>query len=535
MDELMEHNLRVYNTLSRKKEPFRTVVPGKVGMYVCGPTVYKPSHLGHMVGPVIFDTVKRYLTYIGYDVRFVVNITDVDDKLIIEAPKQGISVSELAERVTKDYVENLKKLNVTSIDAMPRATHHIQDIIDIISGLIAKGFAYPAAGDVYFDVTRDDDYGKLCNRDPEQLEAGARIEVSDKKRSPGDFALWKSAKPGEPAWDSPWGKGRPGWHIECSAMSMKLLGKTLDIHGGGLDLQFPHHENELAQSESYNDAPFVNYWMHNGLMRIHSQASKIKDAHPGAKEEPQKMSKSLGNEIVVSKLFERGVQAETLRFFLLATHYRRPIDYSEDRLEEVRRSIDGFYRFFERFERITKKSFYSLDTPMVRRPFKAGEPSAAFVTEFVALWEKFLEHMDDDFNTGGAVGVLYELLSALNRCADTRQLESGSASPEDLRAFERGVLFLKELSQILGVFQSPIATKSQDSPELVTGVKQILTDLGAKPSGETLDDLVRTLIDMRAEARKAKNFARGDEIRKRLAALGITLEDRAGGTNWRKD
>src|ERR1700688_829720 len=274
--------LRVYNTLSQQKEAFETVQPGKVGMYVCGPTVYKPSHLGHMVGPVIFDTVKRYLQYLGYEVTLVVNITDVDDKLIVESQKQKITVAELAERITGDYVKNLELLNVTGIDHMPRATHYMADIIHIIGGLIAKGYAYPAGGDVYFDVTKDDDYGKLCHRDPEQLEAGSRIEVSDKKRSPGDFALWKNAKPGEPFWESPWGKGRPGWHIECSAMSMKLLGKTLDIHGGGLDLQFPHHENELAQSESYNGVPFVRYWMHNGLMKT------------GA----EKMSKSKGNEIV---------------------------------------------------------------------------------------------------------------------------------------------------------------------------------------------------------------------------------------------
>src|SRR5438552_3498572 len=381
----MDHSLRVYNTLTRQKEPFKTVVPGKVSMYVCGPTVYKPSHLGHMVGPVIFDTVKRYLTYLGFEVKFVVNITDVDDKLIIEAPKQGISVSELAERVTRDYVENLKRLNVTGIDEMPRATHYISAIIDIISGLIAKGYAYPAAGDVYFDVTKDDDYGKLCNRDPEQLEAGARIEVSDKKRSPGDFALWKAAKPGEPAWDSPWGKGRPGWHIECSAMSMKLLGKTLDIHGGGLDLQFPHHENERAQSESFNGCTFVNFWMHNGLMKTGSE----------------KMSKSKGNEIVVAEMLKRH-QPETLRFFLLATHYRRPIDYSEERLEEVRRGLDGFYRFFERFQRINKTSYYELKAPTKRRPLPPKDTS--FTSEVVGLWEKFLEHMDDDFNTGGAIG-----------------------------------------------------------------------------------------------------------------------------------
>ncbi len=520
----MEHNLRVYNTLTRQKEPFKTVVPGKVSMYVCGPTVYKPSHLGHMVGPVIFDTVKRYLVYLGYEVKFVVNITDVDDKLIIEAPKQGISVSELAERVTKDYVANLQKLNVTGIDEMPRATHYIAEIIDIINGLIAKGCAYPASGDVYFDVTKDDDYGKLCNRDPEQLEAGARIEVSDRKRSPGDFALWKAAKLGEPAWDSPWGKGRPGWHIECSAMSMKLLGKTLDIHGGGLDLQFPHHENELAQSESFNGVPFVNYWMHNGLMRIHSQASKIKDAPsspraPGGRgaggegAEPQKMSKSLGNEIVVHKLFERGVQPETLRFFLLATHYRRPIDYSEERLEEVGRGLDGFYRFFERIERIGKKSFYRHQAPTVQGA-GIGGPS----DEFVILRKKFLDHMDDDFNTGGAIGVLYELLSALNRFADSTQLEAGKGTQAESLAFERGLIYVKELSQILGVFITPpTKVKADDaSQQLVNGAMQLL-------------------IDLRAAARQAKNFALGDQIRKRLGEMGVTLEDRPGGTIWRKD
>ncbi|MBI2805593.1 MAG: cysteine--tRNA ligase [Planctomycetes bacterium] len=513
----MDHNLRVYNTLTKQKEPFKTVVPGKVSMYVCGPTVYKPSHLGHMVGPVIFDTVKRYLTYLGYDVKFVVNITDVDDKLIVEAPKQGLSVSELAERVTKDYVENLKKLNVTGIDEMPRATHYIPAIIEIIQGLIDKGYAYPAAGDVYFDVTKDDDYGKLCNRDPEQLEAGARIEVSDKKRSPGDFALWKSAKPGEPAWDSPWGKGRPGWHIECSAMSMKLLGKTLDIHGGGLDLQFPHHENELAQSESYNGCTFVNYWMHNGLMRIHSQATKIKDAPSGplspvgsgigGEGQPQKMSKSLGNEIVVSEIFKRH-QPETLRFFLLATHYRRPIDYSEERLEEVRRGLDSFYRFFERLERVAKRSFYAFPSP----------PRDDGGGEFAEFRKRFLEHMDDDFNTGGAVGVLYELLSALNRFADLKQLEAGKATGDDVKAFEQGVVYLKELSGLLGVFSSAPEKPKADhaSQKLVVGLMQLL-------------------IDLRAEARKAKNFALGDQIRKRLGELGVTLEDRPGGTDWRKD
>jgi cysteinyl-tRNA synthetase len=490
--------LRVYNTLTRQKEPFETLRPGKVGMYVCGPTVYKPSHLGHMVGPVIFDTVKRYLNYSGFAVTLVINITDVDDKLIVESQKQKTTVAELAERVTADYVANLGKLNVIGIDAMPRATQYMSDIIAMIDGLIKKGFAYAAGGDVYFDVGKDDDYGKLCNRDPEQLEAGARIEVSSLKRGPGDFALWKGAKPGEPQWDSPWGPGRPGWHIECSAMTMKLLGTTLDIHGGGLDLQFPHHENELAQSESFTGKTFVRYWMHNGLM-------KTGDA---------KMSKSKGNEIVVAELLKRH-EPETLRFFLLSTHYRRPIDYSEDRLEEVRRSLDGFYRFFERFHRITKASFHDLKAPSKRGTFDVGDSGSEFLVEVRRLWEMFLSHMDDDFNTGGAIGVLFELLTALNRFGDSKQLETAGAAAADVQAFQRGVLALKELSNILGIFQQA-ATKPTDAGQ-----------------DKLLGGLMQLLIDLRAEARKAKNFALGDQIRQRLTQLGVTLEDRPGGTGWR--
>jgi cysteinyl-tRNA synthetase len=488
--------LRVYNTLTRQKEPFETVRPGKVGMYLCGPTVYKPSHVGHMVGPVIFDTVKRYLAYLGYQVTFVVNITDVDDKLIVQAQKQQTTVPELAERVTADYCKNLERLGVDGIDHMPRATQYIGDILGMIGGLIERGFAYPSGGDVYFDVTRDPDYGKLCHRDPEQLEAGARIEVSDRKRNPGDFALWKAAKPGEPTWDSPWGPGRPGWHIECSAMSMKLLGITLDIHGGGLDLQFPHHENELAQSESYSSKPFVRYWMHNGLMKVGSG----------------KMSKSQGNEIVVSELIQRH-HPETLRFFLLTTHYRRPIDYSEERLEEIRRALDGFYRFFERFQRITGRSFYELTAPTGRGDFRP-EDNGEFLAELANLRTAFLESMDDDFNTGGAIGFLHELLAALNRFADSRQLEGGKADPAAVAAFRQGTVVLKELSQILGVFRVSVEAPAAGQDRLV-------------------GDLMQLLIDLRAEARKGKNFALADQIRQRLGKLGVTLEDRPGGTGWR--
>jgi cysteinyl-tRNA synthetase len=502
--------LRVYNTLTREKELFQTVHTGKVGMYVCGPTVYKPSHVGHMVGPVIFDTVKRYLTYLGYQVTLVINITDVDDKLIVQAQKQNTTVPELAERVTADYCHNLQQLGVTGIDHMPRATEHIGDILRMIEGLIDKGCAYPAGGDVYFDVTRDEDYGKLCHRDPEQLKEGARIEVSERKRNPGDFALWKGAKPGEPKWESPWGPGRPGWHIECSAMSMRLLGQMLDIHGGGLDLQFPHHENELAQSESLTGVPFVRYWMHNGLM---------KTGH-------DKMSKSKGNEIVVSELL-RHHQPETLRFFLLTTHYRRPIDYSEERLEEVARGLEGFYRFFERFQRIAGGSFHELEAPTTATgavvanvlekyiDFVKGSGPGEFLSEVAGHRRAFLEFMDDDFNTGGAIGELHKLLQTLNRFADARRLEEGKADSDLLDDFRRGVVVLKELSQILGIFREPPATPGVAQDQLV-------------------DDLMKLLIELRAEARKAKNFALADQIRQRLGQLGVTLEDRPGGTGWRR-
>jgi cysteinyl-tRNA synthetase len=512
--------LRVYNTLTRTKEEFRTVHPGKVGMYLCGPTVYKPSHVGHMVGPVIFDTVKRYLTYLGYETTFVVNITDVDDKLIKQAALEKTSVSELAERITTDYLRSLERLGVVGINHFPRATQFIGDMITFIQGLIEKGYAYPAGGDVYFDVTRDHDYGKLCNRDPEQLEAGARIEVSEKKRNPGDFALWKAAKPGEPKWDSPWGAGRPGWHIECSAMSMRLLGKTLDIHGGGLDLTFPHHENELAQSESYTGETFSHYWMHNGLMRIRSQAGKIKDqvgvggsgAAGAAGGELEVISKSRGNEIVVSELFNRH-EPETLRLLLLSTHYRSPIEYSDERLQEMRRSLEGFYRFFERYQRVTKSRFYDVTAPRTRADFVGrGE----FLEAVAALRARFLDLMDDDFNSGGAIGVLNELLTTLNRFADARRLESDAAPTDAVAEFRQATVVLRELSHLLGLFEVPVTVPKAADDGLVNGLMQLL-------------------IDLRAEARKAKNFALGDQIRKRLSEIGVTLEDRAGGTNWRKD
>src|SRR5947209_1501937 len=339
--------IRLYNTLTQAKEPLRTVVPGRVGMYVCGPTVYSNSHVGHMVGPVIFDTIRNYLVYSGYGVTWVVNITDVDDKLIVRVREQGATeadmaarVKDLAGRMTADYLACLEALGVDGIDHMPRATEHIGDIIAITQGLIDKGFAYPSRGDVYFDVTRAPEYGKLSHRDPEELQAGARIEPTAVKRHPGDFALWKGSKPGEPAWDSPWGPGRPGWHIECSAMSMKLLGEHFDIHGGGLDLVFPHHENEVVQSESYSSKPFATYWLHNGLL---TKAGK-------------KISKSDPGTVVLMRDLLRKHDPDTLRCLFLSSHYRRPIDYGPGRLDELARGLEAFWSLSDRFGRIAGTS-----------------------------------------------------------------------------------------------------------------------------------------------------------------------------------
>jgi cysteinyl-tRNA synthetase len=488
--------LRVYNTLSHTKEPFETVEPGKVGMYVCGPTVYSESHIGHMVGPVIFDTIKRYLIYLGYETKWVLNITDVDDKLIVQAQKDGTTVHELAQRVTRDYLECLESLGVDGIDHMPRATEHITQIVGISEALIEKGFAYESGGDVYFDVGKAGEYGKLSHRNPERLLDGARIEPSTLKRHPGDFALWKRSKPGEPSWASPWGAGRPGWHIECSAMSMEYLGPHLDMHGGGLDLVFPHHENELVQSESYTGVPFASYWLHNGLL--------TKDG--------RKISKSDPGTIVLMRDLLKAHAPDTLRALLLASHYRRPIDFGPNRLDEIERALSTFYRAFERFNELTGERFDQLAAP-VRR----GELDAAgsALLEQIALHRRlFLDAMDDDFNTGGAMGELFEIVHALNRFAN--QLVAGTDTDKAgrLGEYRRGMVALKELTQILGLFRREIAP--------------------AKMAGDGLTaPLVDLLIELRNRLRKEKNFGLADQIRNRLGELGVALEDRPDGTRWR--
>ncbi|AMV30275.1 Cysteine--tRNA ligase [Gemmata sp. SH-PL17] len=563
--------LQVYSTLTRKKEPFHKKPGDTVTMYVCGPTVYKPSHIGHMVGPVIFDTVKRYLTYLGYKVKWIVNITDVDDKLINRAKELNTTVPELSAKMTEDYFACLKSLNVTGIDHFPKATDHIGGMIEVIQALIKKDYAYEVDDGVYFDVAKDADYGKLSNRDPEQMEAGARLEPNPKKRNPGDFALWKS-KPGEPKevqFESPFkcGRGRPGWHIECTCMAIKELGETLDIHGGGLDLQFPHHENELAQSESWTDKPFAHIWMHNGLLKL-----KDKDGKEA------KMAGSLGNVLNVAKAIEH-MSGDALRYFMLKTHYRSPIDLGiwdwnnpatplPEGMVETRTAHETFLRFAESVQRVTGKSFADYPAPT------RAEPERKFTyTFFNDLYSRFREHLDNDFNTSGAVGVLFDLVKILNGlCSVIEQgdpstwkrenltlgmetirrlvgensdtpdaplepsttLTPGQAFDEEIRRgqatakaqLEEGIPLLKEIAQVLGLTFTAEAKALGGGDALVSGLMQLLLDLR--------NNLRATAKDAAKDnPLKKPLFDQTDLIRKRLGELGVTLEDRPGGTTWR--
>ncbi len=471
-------SLRIYSTLSRTKETFVPVKPGAVGMYLCGPTVYKPSHIGHMVGPVIFDAIKHYLAYLGFKVTWVVNITDVDDKLIKESNSRGMSMAALAEEMTADYMRNLESLGVDTIDHFPKATDNIDEIIRLTKVLIDKGFAYASEGDVYFDVAKDSGYGKLSRRTMESLQ-GEGGEMAERKRAPGDFALWKSAKPSEPAWDSPWGKGRPGWHIECSAMSERILGETFDIHGGGLDLIFPHHENEIAQSECAHGKPQAKYWLHNGLMQAASEAGKIggratrptdsatasPQAGDIASQQSAKISKSTGAS-AFRELLERH-QPETIRFFLLSTHYRSPIQYSEELLQQTARSLEGFYTFFKRYERVRGRRFFDLQPAMNRAAGDFDPAGNAFLTEVAALRQRYLEAMDDDFNTGIATAVLFQLLTALNKFIDAEKLEAGKPDADKLATLDRGATVLREMAGVLGLFRKPLELKTTANDTLV--------------------------------------------------------------------
>ncbi|MCA9125438.1 MAG: cysteine--tRNA ligase [Planctomycetales bacterium] len=524
---LASDSIRVYNTLTRQKEPLQTVEPGRVGMYLCGPTVYAEAHIGHMVGPVIFDTIKRYLVYSGFEVNWVVNITDVDDKLIASAKKRGIPMPQLATEMTMDYLANLQALGVTQIDHMPRATDNMDEIIAFISELIELGFAYENEGDVFFDVSRDADYGQLSNRSADS-QLGEGGGAAAKKRSAGDFALWKSAKAGEPSWNSPWGNGRPGWHIECSAMSRRLLGKTFDIHGGGLDLIFPHHENELAQSRCCHGQPMVRYWMHNGLMRA-GAAGKVggksdrEQATPAESSEASdvgKISRSKGAG-GLAKLIEEQT-GDRIRFFLLRSHYRSTIVFGPEGLEEAGQALSAFYRLIQRFERLSGEDFYArgeseLSYAKTRRDGDAALSRAnhGLLAEMARLRKSFIEKMDDDFNTGAAVSELFEISRSINRFIDQESLEdSKSRTSESLSVLRSSMSVLRELGAILGLFLKEPKSSGGDG------------------NASTVDGLMSLLIDLRAKARANKDFATSDAIRDGLAGLKITLQDLKEGTTW---
>jgi len=501
-------SLRVYNSLTKQKELFEPVRPGKVGMYLCGPTVYKAPHIGHMVGPVIFDAIKRYLLYKGFDVLWVVNITDVEDKLIDAAQKQKTSVQALAEKYTAEYLHSLKQLGIDIIDHFPKASEHMPEIIGICQQLIDKSHAYVADGNVWFDVSSDSDYGKLSHRKVEEQEPGLRAVEAAGKRNPADFALWKAAKPGEPAWDSPWGKGRPGWHIECSAMSMKYLGETFDFHGGGLDLLFPHHENELAQSECATGKTFVRFWLHNGLTRIKTRLASGDWAD-------EKMSGSIGNVVSARQLIdEHG--ADLLRYLLLSTHYRRPIEFNDQVIANAKKGLGTFGRLFQRVGRIMDADLPDTapDMDHASGAIIDGDmgPFARAVLQYKL---KFAEMMDDDFNTAGAIAVMHELAGEINSFIEQSEVERDK-KPEKIQTAAAAAVTLHKLGLILGLFRKGPAKADPKESALV-------------------GQLMQLLIKLRQDARKDKNFALADAIRNGLTEVGITLEDRADGTIWRKD
>lgn len=457
--------MQIYNTQTRKKEEFVPLVPGKVGIYVCGPTVYDFIHIGNARPTIVFDTLRRYLEYRGYDVKYVQNLTDIDDKMIARANQEGITVKELGERFIAEYFKDADSLNVRRADVHPRATDHIGLIIGMIKKLEKNGKAYAVNGSVYFSVASDADYGKLSGRDIEELMSGARVEVDDEKRDPMDFALWKAAKPGEPSWDSPWGKGRPGWHIECSAMSTKYLGETFDIHCGGQDLVFPHHENEVAQSECATGKPFVRYWMHNGYINIDNQ----------------KMSKSLGNFFTVRDIGKE-FDLEALRMFMLSAHYRSPINFSRELIEQAKTALERLYNAKRNLEYL-----------LGHAKDEAVEKDETFIKGLDGWRDKFCAAMDDDLNTADALGVLFEAVREINSVCDA---DSGKA------AVQAALALLNELSGVLGLLYKE--TQVED-PEILA------------------------LVEQRTQARKDKNWAESDRIRDLLKEKGIVVEDTPQG------
>jgi cysteinyl-tRNA synthetase len=490
--------LRVYNTLSAGKEEFVPQRPGKVGMYVCGVTVYDFSHIGHARANVVFDVISRYLRYLGYDVTYVRNYTDIDDKIINRANNEGVPFNDVSERFINEFDRDMAQLGLQLPEEQPKATEHMGEIIDLISTLIEKGFAYQAEGDVYYCVDRFADYLKLSKRNLDEMQAGARIEVDQRKRHPMDFALWKESKPGEPFWESPWGKGRPGWHIECSAMSMKYLGQTFDIHGGGKDLIFPHHENEIAQSEAATGHPFARYWLHNGFVNINAE----------------KMSKSLGNFFTIREVLEK-YDSEVLRFFLISAHYRSPLDFSDHNLNDAEAGMERIYSALASLdERVADGEGEPL-TCVDREKLNGAEQE--LLERCDRMKESFEEAMNDDFNTALAIANIFDLVRSVNRAV----AEDGGRSPEGRALFALVRERLKVVGEVLGVFIS------EPGSYLARMKARKIADQEISPVE------IESLILERAEARKAKDFKRSDEIRDYLLERNIQLLDGAGGTTWK--
>lgn len=464
--------MQIYNSQSRKKEEFVPITPGKVGIYACGPTVYNYFHVGNARPFITFDVLRRYLEHKGYQVTFVQNFTDIDDKMIRRANEEGITVKELGDRFIEEYYKDAGALGIRPATVHPRATEHIGQIIALVKKLQDKGFAYEVNGDVYFDVKKDPSYGKLSGQNMDDLEAGARIEVDNVKHNPADFALWKAQKPGEPAWKSPWGMGRPGWHIECSAMSMKYLGETFDIHCGGKDLLFPHHENEVAQSECATGKPFAHYWMHNGFINIDNE----------------KMSKSAGNFFTVRDILKE-FEAEDVRMFMLSAQYRSPINFSRDMIAQAHASLSRLYTARD------KLLFMQMHAPAG----DAGEAENAFLARLNDYTARFDSAMDDDLNTADALGALFEMVKDINVALDDNT---------HLSTVETALQALTELCDVLGLLM--------------------------KKAEAQLPEDIQALVDARAQARKDKQWQKSDELRDALKEKGYIVEDTAKGQKVRR-
>jgi len=478
-------SLKVYNTLTKQKEEFVPITPGKVKLYVCGVTPYNDPHIGNARPFITWDVIRRYLEYSGFEVYHVQNFTDIDDKIINSARNEQVTWDVIANRYIASYFEVMDKLNIRRAHVYPRVSENIAEIVSMVNTLIDKGFAYVADGDVYYSVESFPNYGKLSGRNLEDMKAGARVDVDDRKKHPLDFALWKKAKPGEPAWDSPWGPGRPGWHIECSVMSHKYLGASFDFHGGGSDLVFPHHENEIAQSEAFTGIePFVRYWLHNGFITINSE----------------KMSKSLGNFFLVVDILEH-FQPEILRFFILSTHYRSPLDFTDERLEEASRSLERL--------KTAQQNLRHLET------FSAGsasEHSQALITAADEAMAGYVAAMDDDFNTALAISIMFGLAKEINIY---HSKVTGGKAAFDAAAVSHANKVFNQMAEIIGI-KIEAASGGQDG------------------SAELIDELMNIIIEIRQQARKSRDWGTADQIRDQLAIAGIVLEDSPQGVRWKK-